>query len=205
MMGAMPRRLPAIAPRGPSTAAVAPSGEPVALPVDTGGEPVALPDTVDPLERVRALARQPSRYLTEPNPFTMALWSALAEPAGVVIARHAATMRATIEAHILPPDSDDPSERRASASALPASLTVLQAVTDAVAFRAMQGDQRAADMVAGRIEGLPGQRRGDVDPEEATQRARVRSTIEHLVREMSERAAERADTVLDVTPIPDSE
>lgn len=160
---------------------------------------------VDPLDRVRALAAQPSRYLSEPNPFTMALWATLSEPAGVVVTRHAATMRAQLEASMLPPDSDDPTERRASATALPSTLTVLRAVADAVACRAMQGDQRAADMVASRIEGSVGARRGDVDPEEAGQRARVRLTIEQLVRDMSARAMERADTVLDVTPIPDTE
>lgn len=192
----MPRRLPAIAPPVPAaTARVEPSARDVAP---------SAPE-IDPLERVRALARNPSRYLAEANPFTMALWSTLAESAGVVMARHAATLRANLAAQMLPPDSDDPTERRSSASGLPDGLTVLQAVTDAVAVRAMQGDQRAADMVAARIEGVAGQRRGDVDPAEAEQRARVRSTIEQLVRDMSDRAMQRADTVLDVTPTPSDE
>jgi hypothetical protein len=158
-----------------------------------------VPD-VDPLERVRALARQPARYLTEPNPFTMALWNVLQEPAGAVIARAAGTSRAILEAQLLPPPSDEPGERAVLPSSVDGSLTVLQAVTDAVAVRAMQGDQRAADMIAQRIEGSVGARRGDVDPEEAQQRARVRSTIEQLVRDMSDRAMARGGPVLDVTP-----
>jgi len=194
----MPRRLPAVAPRGPSSPAPAPASDAPALP--------AVPDGGDALARVRALAARPSGYLAEANPFTMALWSTLSEGAGAVIQRHAATMRANLHATMLPPDSDDPTERRASAlDAVSPSLTVLQAVADAVAVRAMSGDQRAADMVAQRIEGSVGARRGDVDPAEAEQRARVRQTIEHIVRDMSERAAQRADTVLDVSPIPDSE
>lgn len=202
MIRAMPRRLPAIAPRGPSSDGAAPVVAADAAVVAADAAVVA----ADPLERVRALARQPARYLSEPNPFTMALWSTLSESAGTVMARHAATMRAQLALQMMPPDSDDPSERRASASVMPdASLTVLRAVADAVACRAMQGDQRAADMVAQRIEGTVGARRGDVDPEDAAQRARVRLTIEHLVRDMSARAMERADTVLDVSPIPDNE
>lgn len=195
----MPRIDPAIAPRGPSQrddAAPAEQNNNLALPV---------PDD-DPLTRVRALAARPERYIREPNPFTMALWAALNEPAADVIARHAMAIRATVEANSLPPPSDDPGERAVVPVSLPASVTAIQAVTDAVVARAIQGDQRASDMIAARIEGNPGQRRGDVDPEADAARARVRSTIEVIVRDMAERALVRPDraTPIDVTDVEES-
>ena len=177
----MPRSLPPIAPRFPS----ANNGPPL----PTENHNVALRDApVDPMERVRALQRAPSRYITEPNPFTLALWATLNEPAGDVIARHAATMRYAVEAHNGPQGNGEPGERQIVASVDAPAVTAIQAVTDAVVSRAMQGDQQAADMVAKRIEGSVGQRRGDIDPEAEAQRASVRRTIEQIVRDMSDRA-----------------
>jgi hypothetical protein len=192
----MPRHVPPITPRFPSAPAALPDGE---------THNVALqPAPDDPLARVRALARAPDRYITEPNPFTMALWSALNESAVDVLARHGQALRAAAEAHILPPDSDDPGERPVRPAALSPAVRAITAVTDAVVARAIQGDQRAADMIAARIEGNPGQRRGDIDPEAEAQRARVRGTIEQIVRDMADRAMRGGDA-LDVTPTPSGE
>jgi hypothetical protein len=187
----MPRIDPAIAPRGPSN-----RDEPVTI--DQNNNPALPAVEDDPLARVRALAARPDRYIREPNPFTMALWAALNEPAVDVVARHAMAIRATIEAQTLPPASDEPGERPVMPASLPPTVTAIQAVTDAVVARAIQGDQRASEMIANRIEGNPGQRRGDVDPEADAARARVRSTIEVIVRDMAERAGNRADRA---TPI----
>jgi len=185
----MPRSLPPIAPRFPS----ANNG---ALPASENNN-VALRDApTDPMERVRALQRAPSRYIAEPNPFTLALWATLNESAGDVIARHAATVRYAVEAHNGPLASGEPGERQIVASVDAPAVTAIQAVTDAVVSRAMQGDQQAAEMVARRIEGSVGQRRGDIDPEAEAQRASVRRTIEQIVRDMSDRAI-----AVDVTEI----
>jgi len=189
----MPRHVPPIAPRFPSA--------PDALPESENNNVALRPADADPLARVRALARQPDRYITEPNPFTMALWSALNDPAVDVLARHGHALQAAAQAYIAPPDSDDPGERPVRPAALASAVTALQAVSDAVVSRAIQGDQRAADMIAARIEGTPGQRRGDIDPEAEAQRARVRGTIEQIVRDMADRAMGRADAI-DVTPSP---
>lgn len=187
----MPRIDPAIAPRAPSQ-----REEPATIEQNIN-HALPVPED-DPLTRVRALAARPERYIREPNPFTMALWAALNEPAVDVLARHAMAIRATIEAQAQPAQSDDPGERPVMPASLPPTVTAIQAVTDAVVARAIQGDQRSADMIAARIEGNPGQRRGDVDPEADAARARVRSTIEVIVRDMAERALVRPDRA---TPI----
>lgn len=187
----MPRHLPPIAPRGPA------EPEAPALPDQNNNREVVLSD--DPLSRVKALARRPDRYITEPNPFTMALWSALNEPAADVIARHAATLRYANEAHNSPLRSDEPGERQITTSAPVPTVSAITAVMDATVVAAIHGDSRARDTIAARIEGNPGQRRGDIDPEAEAQRARVRGTIEQIVRDMAQRATV-ADDVLDITP-----
>ena len=186
----MPRHLPPIAPRGPA------EPEAAALPNEIHNLPVVPTD--DPLARVKALARRPDRYITEPNPFTMALWSALNEPVADVIARHAVTLAYATEAIRSPLASDEPGERQITASAARPAVTAITAVMDATVVAAIQGDSRAREMIAARIEGNPGQRRGDIDPEAEAQRARVRGTIEQIVRDMARRATDAE--AIDVTP-----
>lgn len=192
----MPRILPPIAPRAPS------HREAHATPSEINNSALPVPDS-DPMDRVRALVRNPERYIREPNPFTMALWATMNEPAAVVITRHAAAIKAMIEAQQLPAQSDEPGERPVIATSLPPTVTAFQAVTDAVVARAIQGDQRSADMIAERLEGRAGQRRGDIDPEAEAQRGRVRAALEQIVRDMADRAIGQAEPI-DVTPHSDT-
>ena len=189
----MPRHLPPIAPRGPSAA------DPPAAVEQINNLPMQAPP--DPLERVRALARTPSRYITEANPFTMALWSALNDDAAAVLDRNAQAVRYAVEARNSPLAGDEPGERQIVTSATPPAGTAIQAVMDATVAAAIMGDSKARDAIAARIEGNPGQRRGDIDPEAEARRAHVRGTIEQIVRDMADRAGRADDAkVIDVDP-----
>lgn len=186
----MPRILPPIAPRAPA--------EPTPPPIVEQTRNVSVQPS-DMMDRVRALQRQPARYIAEPNPFTMALWATLNEDTADVLRRHAATMRYALEAHNSPQDSDEPGERQITTSIAAPTGKAIQAVMDATVAAAIQGDSRARDVIASRIEGNPGQRRGDIDPEAERQRMQVRGTIEQIVRDMAERAILRPEPI-DVTP-----
>lgn len=184
----MPRHLPPIAPRAPSHPENPPRDERINNPPALPAQPAD-----DPMVRVRALVARPAGYISEPNPFTMALWAALNEPAAVVIQRHADALRCVIEAQNMPAQTNDEGDARMIPEILPRAVTAIQAVMDATVARAIQGDSRARDTIAARIEGNPGARRGDIDPEADAQRQRVRGTIEQLVREMAERAGRRPE------------
>jgi hypothetical protein len=87
------------------------------------------------------------------------------------------------------------------ALALPAETiirTAVQPPTDMVAMEvviyrmvasAIAGDTKAAALIADRIEGRPGLRLKDGEPDDPARRQRVQAAIESVVRHMVERAA----------------
>lgn len=193
--GAMPRRLPPIAPP-------APSGRPVASPdapiQNHNHNPLVVAD--EDHARLVALDQDPRRFLTEPNPFSRAIWLSLQRTPADVLARDVATKREAMAAEQLPPQSDEPGEAPVLPSFTGPPRSALIAVADALVASALRGSHAAQMQIANRIEGSPGIRRADIDPEAQANRERVRATIEMIVRDMAERA-ERRD--LDVTSVTD--
>jgi hypothetical protein len=132
----------------------------------------------------------------------LTLWQTLLDDPMVVLERHAATIKALLEAREPDMPSDDPGERgpRRAPNGMP--VTALQAIADAQVVRAMQGDGPAFAQIADRIEGKAGQRRGDIDPAEQAAREETRRAIESVVRHMADTAAARVrePTMIDITP-----
>lgn len=156
-------------------------------------ESLALPAA----RRLDDLERDKRRYLIEQSPFTQALWMALLKPAGQVMRSYLA-MDALARSTPGGESSDDPGERD------PFDIPAIQAIAEAQVAKAMAGDGRAAKAIADRIEGTPGTRRGDVDPELARRSAEMAGLIEGVVRGMTQSAISRpGDDAVEVPGVRD--
>lgn len=195
----MPANYPPIAPRSPSGQPAASSDREIVaqgLQSETG---------LDTAGRLAALEASPHAFHDAHHPIRDAVAIALLKPAGELLKRHVQRQRMVNEAMSAPPDSDDPTERPMSLGEghdMPAIL----AMAESQVARALLGDSKAFAAVSDRMEGKAGLRKADVDAETEEQRARVRSTIESLVRDMADRrsAAARAP-VVDVVDVADGE
>lgn len=188
----MPAIYPPIAPRGPNAAAPTPPASREIIPqelqsADTGGNAA----------RLAALRADPSTFVDAHHPVRDAVAIALQQPAAALLQRYAMRQRLMREATEASPDSDDPGERApslASDDGLPAIL----AMAETQVAQALLGDAKAFAAIADRVEGKAGLRKADLDAETAAQRERVRSTIEELVRDMSERRRGDNARIIDV-------
>lgn len=113
---------------------------------------------------LRALQENHRRFLTHHQPITAAL--------------QLAAMRTVEEL-----------EARATSTSVPAII----AMGEAMVRKAVAGDVQAYREIAERLEGKPGNRRGDIDPEAEERRALMATTIEATVRALTE--GKRAQTL----------
>jgi len=197
----MPANYPPIAPRGPSAAtrdrtANEPS-ESLTQELQTAGD-------AGQAARLALLESDPASFVDAHHPVRDALTIALLKPAADLIKRHTARQRLAMAAAAAPLDSDDPTERPMTL-APDDGLTGLQAMAETHVVLAIQGDVKAFNAIADRVEGKAGLRKADLDAETAAQRERVRGTIEELVREMTERRRIQSDgaRVIDATIVDD--
>lgn len=198
----MPARYPAIAPRGPSTAST--QAAPTSRPSDDLHNLDALPDSDGYGAQLALLQADKRRFLDAGHPIKDALNLALQQPAGVLLKRYASVLRAFHEAQASAPDSDDPTERAMSTEL--DDRPAIVAFTETQVAKALLGDLQAAALIADRVEGKAGARRGDMDAESEAQRMRMRLTISQLVGDMVERRTTRADRAepVDVDVVDDS-
>lgn len=164
-----------------------------------GAEAPASPQVVSsPLSmlarRVGEFRRDPRVAIESVSPMTLALWGTLQDDPETVATRHAATLRTLQDASARADAPDDPTERGPRRTAPGSAVNALQAIADAMTVKAMSGDAQAAAAIADRIEGKPGNRIGDVDPDAEARRDEVRRTIESVVRHM-------ASQVITVEPV----
>lgn len=188
----MPPRYPPIAPRGPN----APSTPETQTPrIEHFDNLDARPSDADAYsQQLAALRADRRRFLTAHHPIRDALHMALQQPAGVLLARYAATLRAFQDAQSAALPSDDPDERNAGTAADVDDRPAIVAYTETMVAKALLGDLSAAALVSDRIEGKPGLRKADLDAETAAQRERVRNVIGVLVEQMVERRAANGET-----------
>lgn len=134
-----------------------------------------LDDVVAANRRRMAVERDHRRFLLEHNPMTSALWLALLKPAPTVLRNVEETIsgRVTLEG-----EDDGLGEAGATSS--------IVAIAETMVARAIKGDMAAAKEIALRIEGNPGTRKGDVDPEAKARDDMLRTTIEAAVRGFTE-------------------
>jgi hypothetical protein len=144
-------------------------------------------------QQLAALAADKRRFLAAHHPIRDALNMALQQPAGVLLQRYADTLRAQRDALASAPDSDDPTERPASADL--DTRPAIVAFTETQVAKAILGDLQAAALVSDRVEGKAGLRKADLDAETEAQRQRVRNVIGALVEDMVERRTGRGPTI----------
>lgn len=152
------------------------------------------------LEILELDARQ---ALTRDQPATDAIWLALLKPRSVILRRYREMLRRM--------EDDDPGAaqelRGADGLTLLGPLgslvkpdpdvSALVAIGETLVAKAIMGDNAAAQMLLERIEGKPGNRKNDVDPEQIERSQEILQAIEQTVRTMSERPGDKAK---DVTP-----
>lgn len=188
----MPARYPPIAPRGPSTPE-RPRQTPARI--EDLNNLDALPSPEGYETQLAALAADKRRFLTAHHPIKDALNMALQEPAGVLLQRYAATLRAFQASQQAGMASDEPGEREAGTALDVDARPAIVAFTETMVAKALLGDLSAASLVSDRIEGKPGLRKADLDAETQAQRERVRNVIGVLVEEMVERRSTRATII----------
>lgn len=123
-----------------------------------GGRPVVPAEGEDAtMAALRALQANHKRFLTHHQPITASL--------------QLASMRTLEEL-----------EARATSTSVPAII----AIGEAMMRKAATGDVQAFNAVAERLEGKPGNRRGDIDPEAENRRADMAVVIEAAVRGLTD-------------------
>ena len=124
-----------------------------------------------------ALRMQPRLFLRTPNPITEALWMALLRPAHTLLAEAARGFEPVDNG----PPSDDPDERQ---HVIPPK-SAIEVMAEAAVVRALQGDTKAFAVIAERIEGKVGIRKGDDDPEALQREEQSRGIVERIVSELT--------------------
>lgn len=197
----MPARYPPIAPRGPNTPTDAPQAP---ARIEGFDNLESQPDTGDYIAQLEALTADRRRFLVAHHPIKDALNMALQQPAGVLLQRYAATLRAFHEAQGAALPSDEPGETQAGTAADVDTRPAIVAFTETQVAKALLGDLQAAALISDRIEGKAGLRKADLDAETQAQRTRIRGVITDLVETMVERRAGRA-TVIEGEAVADDE
>ena len=188
----MPARYPPIAPRGPNnveTSAQSPAR------IEDLNNLETRPDDGEYIAQLAALAADKRRVLVAHHPIKDALNMALQQPAGVLLQRYAATLRAFQEAQGAALPSDEPGETQAGIAADVDTRPAIVAFTETQVAKALLGDLQAAALISDRIEGKAGLRKADLDAETQAQRTRIRGVITDLVETMVERRAGRATII----------
>lgn len=190
----MPARYPPIAPRGPNSA---PNTPQTPARIEDLNNLESRPDEGDYIAQLQALAADRRRFLTAHHPIKDALNMALQQPAGILLQRYAATLRAFQEAHnaALPSDETTDGETQAGTAIDIDTRPAIVAFTETQVAKALLGDLQAAALISDRIEGKPGLRKADLDAETQAQRTRIRGVITDLVETMVERRAGRATVI----------
>lgn len=150
-------------------------------------------------ERLKELTRDHKRFLEKMNPATDALWLALLRRSQDVLADVAAFERLDRVNRLGLKEVVDTPEKPA-----------IVLIAERQVANAMRGDNAAIQAIAERIEGKPGLRAGDNDPDDPEQVRRRRAVVEDVVRTLTDQrlrdkiaAAEDAH-VVDVTPVKES-
>lgn len=137
--------------------------------------------------RLRELRKDHVRFLEKVNPATDALWLALLKRGQDVLLdvelfdRYDRNMRVGGKEQIDAPD-------------IPAILLIAERQV----ANAIRGDNTAAENIAARIEGRPGLRSGDVNPDDPDQQRKRREVVEDVVRAITDkRIKEKIDDAVD--------
>jgi hypothetical protein len=115
--------------------------------------------------RLALLQRDHRKFLDTHSPLTLSLKLALMKPIGDVVARY--------ERHGQANESGDPTE--------PASVPAIIAVAEAMVAKAARGDTTAFALMADRLEGKVGMRRGDIGEDELRNQSNVARTVIEVV------------------------
>lgn len=152
------------------------------------------------IELLEVDARQ---ALVREQPATDAIWLALLKPRRAILRRYKAMLRQMEE------DDPEGAETLRGADGLAllgplgqlvrpeADVSALVAIGETLVAKAIMGDNTATAMLLERIEGKPGNRRNDIDPEQVERSQEILEAIETTVRKMNERPGDKAK---DVTP-----
>ncbi len=140
-------------------------------------------------QRQNELRRNPRQFLRTANPVTEALWMALLRPGHQLLLEAQRGFQPVDEG----PPSDDPTERQ---HVIPPK-SALEIMAEAAVARAMQGDKAAFAMIAERIEGKVGMRRGDDDPEAAQREEQSLQIVHRLVEQLTAQRQSEGDTADD--------
>jgi len=152
---------------------------------------------------VEVLEIDAKQALMRDQPATDVIWLALMKPRLTILRRYREMLRRVEEED---PDAGQQlmgADGRALLGSLGAlvrpelDVSALVAIGETLVAKAILGDSASTAMLLERIEGKPGARRNDVDPEQLERRQEILETIETTVRRMSERPGDRAR---DVTP-----
>lgn len=138
-------------------------------------------------ERLKQLRREDVRFLERMNPMTDALWLALLRDGRDVLADAAEMARY---------DAAIGTNQVVNAPEGPAIV----AIATRIAANAIRGDSSAIAQIAERIEGKPGLRRGDVDPNDPLVARKSQEIIDAVTRQLTAARLERKqDDIIDVT------
>lgn len=154
------------------------------------------------LDLIQADARH---ALTRERPGTDAIWSALLKPRRTILRRYREALAMLEERDEDMADQIRGADGRQLVGALgrltqpEPDMPAILGIGEALVAKALMGDSASLGMLLDRIEGRPGVRKDENDPEELTHRRDILEAIEGTVRRMQERPGDKAR---DVTPPP---
>lgn len=141
------------------------------------------------------LAEDVRRFTVREKPATDSLWLALLKPRDTVLREYREALAAWA---IVNPDAPQGFQDHLGRP-LGQGPSAIEALANTVVAKAILGDMDAVGKVHDRIEGRPGQRK--LDDGEHADRATMVEALEDMVRDMNDRANERAaGKAVDVTP-----
>lgn len=164
-----------------------------------GGKPItkATPEdtalATTTAQRLQMLRKAPASMLDLQSPMKAAIWLALLRPTKDVLFDAEMTRRFRMQ-QMAGTDGGEP----AIAPGVPAII----ALGNELVAAALSGDGSALRHVADRIEGTPGLRQGDADPEDPQRKKQTRDIVERVTRAMN---AKRLEEPKDITDVPFSD
>lgn len=151
-----------------------------------------LPASVDPVDaRMKELRARAGRFLELHSPAKTAVWLALLRPAKDVIHDVAQTEKFRA--------AQRGGAKKGAEFIAPTKPAIVE-IGERLVAMAMEGDASAIGVVFDRIEGKPGLRTGDVDPNDAEHRRKQQDLLERLTEALTTRRILSSDdaTVVDV-------
>jgi hypothetical protein len=161
-----------------------------------------VPATIDPTDqRLQELRRRAGAFMELHSPMKASIWLALTRPVADLLSdveqtrRFAAAQRAG-------------GKGKASLEFKAPRHSAAVEIGQRLVAAAIEGDMTALSVIADRIEGKPGLRRGDEDPTDAEQRRKTQALQNRIVELMTARTieakAEKAQVIdVEVTEVPD--